>query len=169
MVQLAGLRPEQLLQLLGSIGVNDPGQLAELLAQVGFRPPPQKISALGELAQPVDGRAQAPLPPEPAPPKPTPPTPQPVPVPAPAPPPPPPKPEPPGAGGPGGFLEALAAIQIPGPPAQQQFPSLAGGVPRGGGTIDPRQLAALLELLTAGQGAAGGAPVPSLGRLIGGV
>ena len=107
-------------------------------------------------------------PPAPASPKPTPPPRPPLEHP-PLPQPPPPETEPSGADKVSDFFGELANIKIPEPPVPPPFPGLAGGVPRGGGTIDPRQLAALLELLATGQGGAAGAPVPSLGRLIGGV
>lgn len=147
-----GLRSDQLLQLLGSMGVNDPDQLAAILAPTGFVPPTGgPTSSLGQLAQPVQAAAAPPTqeelersPGEEA----TPPTIK--------------KPE-----EEGGFLKALAAIRIPEAPQQPRVPNLGGNVPRGGGTIDPQQLAALLQLLSAGQ-AGQAQPLPALGGLIAG-
>lgn len=153
-----------LLRLMGTMGLNNPDEFAALLANTGFVAPPAGGPvgpALGELAQPA----------------------------VPATPPPPPAPTQaeiaesqgamemamgetqagpfavPEAAPPGGsFLKALAALEMPAAPQAPRVPNLSGNVPRPGGTIDPRQLQALLQLLNTGQG---GAPsIPALGGLI---
>lgn len=67
----------------------------------------------------------------------------------------------------GDFLKALAAIKVPETPQAPRVTNLSGNVPRLGGTIDPRQLQVLLELLSQGQSGAG-QTIPALGGLIAG-
>lgn len=166
-----GLGPTQMLQLMASIGVDDPAQLAELLASVGFKPPQPGGGAFGPLIPPAPRQGHAPR--AAAPPSPVrPPRPPPRPTTPPTTPPPEPLPTPPEGeeeeSASDKFLRALAAVEIPTPPQLPSAPSFGAAVPRGGGTVDPRMLAALLQLLGAGQGPASGV-TPALGNLIGGV